>query len=76
MSPSRNTSQAYPPGLRTLYRESVAQMVETSTSKKKSVVNTRPGTMAANIQEMGRFQNSTMKRERSGEVGRNDAGQG
>lgn len=48
-------------------------MVDTSTSKKKSVVMMRPGIIAANTQETGRCQNSMMKRVRSGDVGRNDA---
>jgi len=59
--PKSATSQAYPPGFLMLYRGSVAQIVDTSTSKKKRVVMIRPGSIAANIQLTGKVQNSTMK---------------
>lgn len=73
VSPRRTTSHAYPPGLRTLYREIVAHIVDTSTSKKKSVVIIIPGIIAAKIHDTSSFQNSTMKWLLSGDVGRNDA---
>ena len=71
--PKSATSQAYPPGFLMLYRGSVAQIVDTSTSKKNRVVMIRPGSIAAKIQLTGSVQNSTIKWVLSGEVGRKDA---